>query len=226
MMTDTIIELREIEKTYRRAGQEVKALQGINLRINRGEYCAIVGRSGSGKSTLMNIIGCLDLPTNGEYLLCGERISDMRQGRLSDIRGRMIGFIFQSFNLLPGLSALENVELPLYYRGVPSGERRKLAKSALERVGLSHRMNHLPGELSGGQQQRVAIARALAPRPQLILADEPTGNLDLNSGEKIINILRKLHDEGSTIVMITHDEGIARSASRRIRISDGLVEGA
>jgi len=223
MFVERIIELREIDKTYRRAGQEIRALQGVSLSIGRGEYCAIVGRSGSGKSTLMNIIGCLDSPTGGEYLLCGERVSAMRGGRLSDVRGRMIGFIFQNFNLLPGLSAIENVELPLYYRGVPAGERRRSAAAALERVGLGHRMKHLPGELSGGQQQRVAIARALAARPRLILADEPTGNLDLRSGEGIIQILSELHSEGATVVMITHDETLAKAAARRIRISDGMV---
>ena len=217
------IELRDVCKFYNSGENEVRALDGVSLCVGEGEYLAVVGHSGSGKSTLMNIIGCLDLPSRGDYLLGGERVETLTENHLSDIRNRQIGFVFQNFNLIPSLSALENVELPLFYRGIHREKRRKLAVEALTRVGLEKRMRHRPCELSGGQQQRVAIARAIAARPPVILADEPTGNLDSKSGEDVIEILRELHDDGRTVILITHDMQVAEQAKRVIRICDGHI---
>jgi len=201
----------------------VHALKNVNLRIDEGEFVAIIGPSGSGKSTLMNILGCLDVPTSGTYRLFGEEVSRMNDNQLADIRNRRIGFVFQNFNLLQKLTALENVELPLIYRGMGAKERHRRAKAALENVGLGDRLHHKPSELSGGQQQRVAIARALVSEAPLILADEPTGNLDSNAGREILKILKELNDRGSTVVLITHDNSIAMNAKRLIRIQDGEI---
>lgn len=219
-----LVDVRNICKIYNPGENEVRALDGVSLTIDRGEYVAIIGQSGSGKSTLMNMLGCLDVPTSGEYLLNGQDVSDMSDDELSDIRNKEIGFIFQGFNLIPNLTAVENVELPLIYRGVGKKERNELAVEALKMVGLSHRMDHKPSEMSGGQQQRVAIARAIAARPPVILADEPTGNLDTASSKEIIAILKGLHKEGRTVILITHDNEIADQAKRVIRIRDGKVE--
>lgn len=213
----------DLRKYYQVGGTTVRALDGVSLDIADGEYVTICGASGSGKSTLMNILGCLDTPTSGSYMLDGESVPEMDDDQLSRIRGRRIGFVFQSFNLIPTLTARENVELPLLYRGVPRKQRRETATEALEQVGLLERANHRPGEMSGGQQQRTAIARAIAARPSLILADEPCGNLDSRSGRVICEILEALHMCGKTIVMITHDENAARNAERLIRISDGKI---
>ena len=213
----------DLRKYYQVGGTTVRALDGVSLDIVDGEYVTICGASGSGKSTLMNILGCLDTPTSGSYMLDGESVPEMDDDQLSRIRGRRIGFVFQSFNLIPTLTARENVELPLLYRGVPRKQRREAATEALEQVGLLERANHRPGEMSGGQQQRTAIARAIAARPSLILADEPCGNLDSRSGRVICEILEALHMCGKTIVMITHDENAARNAERLIRISDGKI---
>ena len=213
----------DLRKYYQVGGTAVRALDGVSLDIADGEYVTICGASGSGKSTLMNILGCLDTPTSGSYMLDGESVPEMDDDQLSRIRGRRIGFVFQSFNLIPTLTARENVELPLLYRGVPRKQRREAATEALEQVGLLERANHRPGEMSGGQQQRTAIARAIAARPSLILADEPCGNLDSRSGRVICEILEALHMCGKTIVMITHDENAARNAERLIRIADGKI---
>lgn len=202
---------------------QVQVLRGISLHVNEGEFLAIIGPSGSGKSTLMNIVGCLDVPTTGEYYLDSKEISTYNEKQLSKIRNQKIGFIFQKFNLLPKLSALENVELPLIYRGMNHKERIRLSKEALEKVGLSDRMDHKPTELSGGQQQRVAIARALAGDPPVLLADEPTGNLDSKSGTDVMNLIKQLSDEGKTIVLITHDNEVAMAAQRIVTIKDGLL---
>lgn len=218
-----LIDLRNIYKIYNPGENEVRALDGVTLRIGHGEFVAVIGHSGSGKSTLMNIIGCLDAPSKGEYLLEGEKVETMNDTKLSNIRNRQIGFIFQNFNLIPSLTAIENVELPLIYRGLSKNERHFLAEKALERVGLKKRMFHHPCELSGGQQQRVAIARAIAARPPVILADEPTGNLDSKSGCDIIEILRELNDDGRTVVLITHDSTVAKAAKRIISINDGHI---
>lgn len=215
--------MKNITKEYVVGDTVLKALNNVSVDIDKGEFVAIVGQSGSGKSTLMNILGCLDIPEKGEYYLNGNNIFKSGEGKLSEIRNKEIGFIFQSFNLVNSLSALENVELPLLYRGIKKSQRRRLAENALALVDLQSRANHLPGQLSGGQQQRVAIARAIASSPPLILADEPTGNLDVNSGKEIMNILFKLHESGKTVVMITHDNSIAHSIPRRIEISDGKV---
>ena len=224
MCSDTLIEMKNICKTYHQQMEnEVRALDHISLSIRPGEFVAIVGQSGSGKSTLMNCIGCLDMPTQGQYFFCGHDVSKLSDAALSHIRNREIGFIFQGFNLIPSLSALENVELPLSYRGVSKGERRKRAMEALQSVGLSNRMSHRPSQLSGGQQQRVAIARAIAAQPSLLLADEPTGNLDSRSGNEIVKILLQQHRSGRTIVLITHDDRIAQIAGRVIRIHDGTL---
>lgn len=219
----SLIEVKDIYKIYNPGENEVRALDGINLTIERGEFVAIVGQSGSGKSTLMNMLGLLDVPSSGEYYLDGENVSHMTDDQLSEIRNKQIGFIFQGFNLISSLTAQANVELPLVYRGMKPDERHKLSKEALERVGLSHRLTHLPKQMSGGQQQRVAIARAVAARPPIILADEPTGNLDSRSGEDVMKILNELHEEGRTIILITHDNGIAERAKRVIRIHDGQI---
>ena len=223
MTEKPLIEVKNVYKIYNPGENEVHALDGISVSINRGEFVAIVGHSGSGKSTFMNMLGCLDTPTSGEYFLDGVNVANMSDDELSDIRNLQIGFIFQGFNLIPSLSALENVELPLVYRGMPKEERRKLSVDALERVGMGKRISHKPSELSGGQQQRVAIARAIAARPPIILADEPTGNLDTKSGADVMKILHELSDEGRTIVLITHDNDIARQARRAIRIIDGKI---
>ncbi len=217
------IEIKNISKVYTTGCTEVHALSNINLDINKGDFTAIIGKSGSGKSTLMNILGCLDVPTSGKYFLDGEEISTLGERKLSYIRNKIIGFIFQSFNLVPTMTALENVELPLIYRKTERQKRHTLAVSALEMVGLSERMNHRPFELSGGQQQRVAIARAVAAEPPLILADEPTGNLDVGSSMDIMRILSMLHNSGKTIVLITHDNTVADKADFKIEISDGKI---
>lgn len=218
-----LIEIKNIFKTYNTGYAKVYALSDVSLNINRGDFTAIIGKSGSGKSTLMNILGCLDVPTSGKYFLEGEEVSKLSERKLSYIRNKVIGFIFQSFNLVPTMTALENVELPLIYRKTEKKKRHTLAVSALEMVGLSERMNHRPFELSGGQQQRVAIARAIATEPPLILADEPTGNLDAGSSDEIMRILSELHNLGKTVVIITHDNSIAAMADKRIEISDGRI---
>ncbi|MFR7819962.1 ABC transporter ATP-binding protein [Candidatus Pseudoruminococcus sp.] len=218
-----LIEIKNISKVYNTGCAEVYALSDISLNINRGDFTAIIGKSGSGKSTLLNILGCLDIPTSGKYFLDGEEVSKLSERRLSYIRNKVIGFIFQNFNLVPTMTALENVELPLIYRKTEKQKRHSLAISALEMVGLSERMNHRPFELSGGQQQRVAIARAIAAEPPLILADEPTGNLDEGSSAEIMRILSELHNSGKTVVIITHDNSIANMADNRIKISDGKI---
>jgi len=218
-----LIEVKDIYKIYNPGENEVRALDGITLSIDRGEFVAIVGQSGSGKSTLMNMLGLLDIPTSGTYLLDGVDVSSMSDDELSEIRNKQIGFIFQGFNLIPSLTAQANVELPLVYRGMRAEERHRLSLEALEKVGLSHRLTHLPKQMSGGQQQRVAIARAVAARPPIILADEPTGNLDSHSGEDVMEILTGLYKEGRTVIIITHDPGIAARAKRVVKISDGQV---
>jgi putative ABC transport system ATP-binding protein len=218
-----MIELREVRKVYSTGRVEVQALKSVDLDIDRNEYVAIVGPSGSGKSTLMNILGCLDTPTSGLYRLSGETVGGLDRNRLAEIRNRHIGFVFQNFNLLPYASALENVELPLLFGGVPAKERRARAMEMLEKVDLAERMHHKPTELSGGQMQRVAIARALVNKPTMVLADEPTGNLDSSSGQGIVGLFRELHAAGQTIVMITHDLGLAKLASRVVQIRDGQI---
>lgn len=220
---EPLIELKDIYKVYQMGDEEVRANDGITLTIYKGEFVAIVGKSGSGKSTLMNIIGALDVPTEGEYHLGGEDVSDMTDDELAEIRNKMIGFIFQQYNLLPKLDLLENVELPLLYAGVGAGERRERAMAALEKVGLKEKYKNMPSQLSGGQQQRVSIARALAGDPSLILADEPTGALDSRTSRDVLNFLKQLNNEGNTIVMITHDSSIAMEAKRVVRIHDGKI---
>lgn len=222
-MSEFLIEVKDIYKIYNPGENEVRALDGVSFKVKRGEFVTIVGQSGSGKSTLMNTLGCLDVPTSGEYLLDGINTAEMTDDELSDIRNKQIGFIFQGFNLIPSLSAVENVELPLIYRGIGKDERRKLSNDALASVGLDGRGGHKPSELSGGQQQRVAIARAIAAAPPIIMADEPTGNLDSRSGVDVMNILHGLSDEGRTIVLITHDNNIAAQATRVVRVMDGVI---
>ena len=219
-----LVEVKDICKIYNPGENEVLALDHVDVTIDENEFVAIIGHSGSGKSTLMNMLGCLDVPSSGTYFLHGQDVSSMSDDELSDIRNREIGFIFQGFNLIPNLTAEENVELPLIYRGVGRKERKQLAQCALEKVGLSHRMFHKPSEMSGGQQQRVAIARAIAQAPPIILADEPTGNLDSHSSQEIMGILKKLHKGGHTVILITHDNEIAAQAERVIRIRDGKIE--
>ena len=218
-----LVEIKDVSKIYNPGENEVRALNHVSLIIGEGEFVAIIGQSGSGKSTLMNMLGCLDTPTSGKYFLHGQDVSHMTDDEQSDVRNREIGFIFQGFNLIPSLTALENVELPLIYRGVGKKERMKLSMDALHHVGLGNRMTHRPNEMSGGQQQRVAIARAIAQAPPILLADEPTGNLDSGSSREIINIIKRLYEEGRTVIIITHDPGIAKQAKRIITISDGKI---
>lgn len=218
-----MIELQNIRKIYNLGDEEVRALDGVSLKVQEREFVAIVGASGSGKSTLMNMIGCLDTPDEGEYYIDGQNVTEMSERELSTMRNRKIGFIFQQFNLLPKLTAYENVELPLIYQGLPGKERHARVEEALSRVGLANRMKHRPNQLSGGQQQRVAVARALATHPSLILADEPTGNLDSKSTRDIMELIHELHRQGNTIVLITHDDNIAQEAQRQVRIMDGKI---
>ena len=222
-MAEPLIELKEIYKVYQMGEEEVRANDGVTMTILRGEFVAIVGKSGSGKSTLMNIIGALDVPSDGTYLLGGEDVGSMTDNQLAQIRNKMIGFIFQQYNLLPRLNLLENVELPLLYSGAGTEERKERAMASLERVGLAEKWKNLPNQLSGGQQQRVSIARALAGNPSLILADEPTGALDSKTSRDVLDFLKELNDEGNTIVMITHDSTIALEARRVIRVHDGKI---
>ena len=218
-----LLELRGVSKVYQMGDTPVHALREVSLSVEEGEFLAILGQSGAGKSTLMNLLGCLDLPDTGEYLLAGEDVAQLGERRLSGIRNRQIGFVFQGFNLIPTLTAQENVELPLSYRGLGRREREALAAAALAEVGLADRQRHYPAQLSGGQQQRVAIARAIAARPPILLADAPTGNLDSASGAGVMDILSRLHRQGRTVVLITHDQRVAEHASRRVRILDGRI---
>jgi putative ABC transport system ATP-binding protein len=220
----SLIDTRDLWKTYVMGSEEIHALRGVNIQIERGEYVAIMGPSGSGKSTLMNLIGCLDTPTKGSYLLNDKQVSQMNDNELAQIRNEEIGFVFQTFNLLPRASALQNVELPLIYAGVAARDRHARAKAALEKVELGSRMSHRPNELSGGQRQRVAIARALVNNPSILLADEPTGNLDSKTGSEIMALFARLHEAGNTIVLVTHEADIAAFAHRTIHLRDGQVE--
>ncbi|GAA4349485.1 ABC transporter ATP-binding protein [Angustibacter luteus] len=222
-LRENVIELADVRKVYGHGDAAVEALRGINLDIAAGDYVAIMGASGSGKSTLMNLIGCLDVPTTGSYRLDGVDVSDLGEDSLAQVRGRRIGFVFQSFNLIPRMSAAANVELPMTYAGVRASERRRRAAAALERVGLTDRADHRPNQLSGGQQQRVAIARALVMAPALVLADEPTGNLDSHSSGEVMAILDQLNASGRTVVLITHEDDVAAHASRQLRLVDGQI---
>jgi putative ABC transport system ATP-binding protein len=219
-----LIETVDLWKTYQMGSEEIHALRGVSIQIDRGEYVAIMGPSGSGKSTLMNLIGCLDTPSKGSYLLNGKQVSEMNDNELARIRNEEIGFVFQTFNLLPRATALRNVELPLVYAGVPAKEREQRAKAALDKVELTSRMSHRPNELSGGQRQRVAIARALVNNPSILLADEPTGNLDSKTGIEIMGLFERLHKAGNTIILVTHEPDVAAYAYRSIHIRDGQVE--
>ena len=219
-----LIDVKNLYKIYNEGEEsEVRALNGVTLTIDRGEFVAIIGQSGSGKSTLMNILGCLDIPTYGDYHLDGVDVTELTDRQLAHIRNKQIGFIFQGFNLIPALNAWENVELPLIYQGIPFYKRGDLVEEALERVGLADRARHKPTEMSGGQQQRVAIARAIATHPPIIMADEPTGALDSKTGRQVLEILHSLHEDGTTIILITHDNGIAATAERIVRLSDGKI---
>ena len=222
-MSAPLIALERVSRVYRMGEVEVPALDDVSLDIGTGEFVAIVGPSGSGKSTMMNILGCLDRPTHGAYHLAGSAVAELDDDALARLRSRTIGFVFQSYNLLPRTSALDNVATPLLYQGVERGERMRRARAALERLGLGDRVSHEPSELSGGQQQRVAIARALVTEPALVLADEPTGNLDSHAGAEVMAVLRDLHDQGRTVVLITHDTDVATSADRQIHLRDGRV---
>lgn len=223
-MANRVVSIKNMYKIYNPGENEVRALDGVDLDIDQGEFVAIVGQSGSGKSTFMNMLGCLDVPTSGEYLLNGQDVSSMTDNQLSTIRNQEIGFIFQQFNLITSLTAAQNVELPLIYRGIGLSQRHTLSTEALTRMGLGDRLGHRPNQMSGGQQQRVAIARAIATKPNIILADEPTGALDSHSGQEVIKILHELHAEGKTIILITHDNSIAAQAARIVRITDGRIE--
>src|SRR5216110_1783937 len=223
-LPDIVILTHKLTRAYDMGGEVVRALQGVSLQIRKNEYVAVMGPSGSGKSTLMNLVGCLDTPTAGEYWLNGQKVSDLSDDALARIRNKEIGFVFQTFNLLPRASALHNVELPLIYAGLPARERREKAAQALRHVGLGDRMEHRPNELSGGQRQRVAIARALVNDPSILLADEPTGNLDSATGAELMKLFRELHDSGQTIVLVTHEHDIAAHARRQIHLRDGLIE--
>ncbi len=223
-MNEKVIEIKDLERTYIMGTEEVHALRGVNMDIRANEYLAVMGPSGSGKSTLMNIVGCLDTPTKGSYTFTGENVSTMSDDQLASIRNREIGFVFQTFNLLARATALHNVELPLIYSGVPAAKRTEMAKAALNKVNLGDRITHKPNELSGGQRQRVAIARALVNNPSIILADEPTGNLDSKTGDEILELFENLHKNGNTIIMVTHEEYVAAKTNRIIRLRDGLVE--
>jgi putative ABC transport system ATP-binding protein len=223
-MTGPVLSLRDVRKTYVMGELRVDALAGVSMDVHEGEYVAVMGPSGSGKSTLMHILGCLDVPTSGTYELAGTDVSRMTETELAEVRNRRIGFVFQGFNLLPTLNAWRNVELPLLYAGVPRQDRRERAALALEKVGLADRLDHRPGELSGGQQQRVAVARALVTDPSLILADEPTGNLDSRSSADVLGLFEELSSSGRTIMLITHEPDVAAAAQRTVRIRDGLVE--
>ena len=223
-MEKHLIELRNVYKIYAEGREsEVRALDGVSLEIDRGEFVAIVGQSGSGKSTMMNVLGCLDIPTRGTYLLNGTDVRELTDRELSQIRNREIGFIFQQYNLIQDLTVLENVELPLIYRGIPADDRRDMALEALERVGLQGRVKHRPSQMSGGQQQRVAIARAIAAHPSIVMADEPTGALDSHTGRDVLAFLQKLNREGTTVILITHDNSIAATARRCVRLADGKI---
>ncbi len=219
-----LIELIDITKVYRMGTQEVHALAGVSLTVHPNEYVAVMGPSGSGKSTMMNIIGCLDVPTTGAYILNGQRVSEMTDDELAEVRNKEIGFVFQTFNLLPRVNCLQNVELPLIYSGIRRRERREMAERALRSVGLGDRIDHKPNELSGGQRQRVAVARALVNNPSLLLADEPTGNLDTRTGEEILRLFETLYRKGNTIMIVTHEAEIARHARRIVRLRDGRIE--
>jgi putative ABC transport system ATP-binding protein len=221
---DPLIEIKDLSKVYVMGAEELYALKNVNIDIQKNEYLAIMGPSGSGKSTLMNIIGCLDSPTSGIYKLNGKNVNEMEDDELAEIRNREIGFVFQTFNLLPRIDALHNVELPLVYSGMPRSERIEIAETALYNVGLADRMKHKPNELSGGQRQRVAVARALVNNPSIILADEPTGNLDTKTGDEIMELFEQLWQKGNTIIIVTHEEEIALHANRIIKLRDGLVE--
>ncbi|MFN0031444.1 MAG: ABC transporter ATP-binding protein [Flavobacteriales bacterium] len=219
-----IIRIENLTRWYKIGQETVKALNGVNLNINRNEYVALMGPSGSGKSTIMNIIGCLDTPTSGRYLLNGPDVAKLTDNELAEIRNKEIGFVFQTFNLLPRYTALDNVALPLVYAGMGKEKRTSRAREVLTQVGLGDRMQHRPNELSGGQRQRVAVARALVNKPSIILADEPTGNLDTKTSQEIMNLFQQIHDAGNTIVVVTHEEDIARHAHRIVRLRDGVVE--
>lgn len=222
--SEVLLNISDVTRTYTMGDQSVYALKGVSLSIDKGEYIAIMGPSGSGKSTLMNMIGCLDVPTAGTYLLEGESVGEMTEDQLADIRNQKIGFVFQTFNLVPRASVFQNVELPLIYKGVPKKKRKQIAMEAINDVGLGDRAFHKPNELSGGQRQRVAIARALVCNPSIILADEPTGNLDSVTGSEIMDLLDSLHSKGNTIILVTHEDDISRHAHRIIKLKDGLIE--
>ncbi len=223
-MSDAIIDIQHIAKIYEMGDEAVHALRDVSLTVGGNEYIALMGPSGSGKSTLMNMLGCLDTPTSGQYLFKGENVNDLSDDELAEIRNAEIGFVFQTFNLLPRASALQNVELPLVYAGISKHDREQRAEQALIRVGLADRIDHRPNELSGGQRQRVAIARALVTDPSIILADEPTGNLDSKTGQDIMNLFDELYNAGNTVILVTHEEDIARHARRIVRLRDGLIE--
>jgi putative ABC transport system ATP-binding protein len=224
MENRSIIEIKDLRKIYKMGSQEVHALRGLNLSIHSNEYVAVMGPSGSGKSTLMNMVGCLDTPSSGEYILNGRNVSELTDDDLAEVRNQEIGFVFQTFNLLPRANILANVELPLIYAGMKSHERKEKAQEALEKVGLGDRLTHKPNELSGGQRQRVAVARALVNNPSILLADEPTGNLDSKTGEEIMRLFEDLYNLGNTIIVVTHEEEIAEHSRRIIRLRDGLLE--